>query len=135
MKIFKTGCLLNSQLPTHMPVHQQHKSFVRSASPGSHFRENLQLIFLTHFSVVLLVSGLISLQQSLRVMAIKKSTLGTQFFFKDHLTARWCVVPFFNKIYGCSYFLKTCRAPALCTMPFFLLDPQYFVISSGYRVV
>ena len=45
-----------------MPVHQQHKSLSESASLGSHFRENLQQ---THFSVVLPVSGLISLQQSL----------------------------------------------------------------------
>ena len=64
----------------------------------------------------------------------KKSILGAQ-FFQRHLTARWCVVPFLKKMYGCPYFLKTCRAPTLSTMPFFLSDPQHFVISSGYRVV
>ena len=35
-------------------------------------------------------------------------------------------------MYGCPYFLKTCRAPAVCTIPFSLLDPQHFVISSGW---
>ena len=44
-----------------MPVHQQHKSFVRIGSMGSHFRENLQQ---TNLSVFLPASGLISLQKS-----------------------------------------------------------------------
>ena len=43
--------------------------------------------------------------------------------------------PFSKKRHGCQYFLKTCRAPALCVRPFFLLDSQHFVISSWHRVV
>ena len=45
MKIFKTGCLLNSKLPNTHASHQQHKSFVQSASLGprelghSHIRD------------------------------------------------------------------------------------------------
>ena len=71
----------------------------------------------------------------LRVMAIKKSTLGAQFFQRPLNCRVVCVVPLFKKIYGCPYFLKTYRAPGVCTIPFSVLDPQHFVISSGYRVV
>ena len=64
----------------------------------------------------------------------KKSIIGAQFFQRP--LNCWAVCgTLFNKIYRCPYFPKTCRASALCTMPFFLLDPQHFVISSGYRVV
>ena len=36
---------------------------------------------------------------------------------------------------GAHFLVKIYRAPASCTMPFLLLDPQHFVISSEYRVV
>ena len=76
MKIFETECLLNSQLRnTHACSSAAQEFFTESSPLGSHFRENLQQ---THFSVVLPVSSLISLQQSL----IKSNKL--HFMMKYH---------------------------------------------------
>ena len=63
MKIFKTECLLHSQLPnTNMPVDdQQHKGFARIRFSGQSFQRKLAT---NSFSVVLPASSLISLQQS-----------------------------------------------------------------------
>ena len=62
MKIFKTECLLHSQLAkTHCLLISSTRVLPESVSLGSRFRENLQQ---THFSVVLPASGLISFQQS-----------------------------------------------------------------------
>ena len=63
MNIFKTECLLNSKLPELTCLFiSSTRVLSESASLDSHFRENLQQ---THFSVVLPVSGLISLEQSI----------------------------------------------------------------------
>ena len=62
MKIFKTECLVNSQLPNTYACPSAAQKLSEYASLGSHFRENLQQ---THFSIVLPVSGLIFPQQSL----------------------------------------------------------------------
>ena len=57
----KRECLLHSQLPTHMPVDPQHKSFARIRFSVLSFQRKLAT---NSFSVVLLASGLVSLQQS-----------------------------------------------------------------------
>ena len=61
MKIFKTKCLLSSQLPNTHACSSAAQDLAESSPLGSHFRENFQQ---THFSVVLPVSGPVSLQQS-----------------------------------------------------------------------
>ena len=68
-------------------------------------------------------------EYQIKVMAIKKSTLGAQFFQRLLNCRIVCGTPFLKNIWV-PIFFKICQAPALCTIPFSLLDPQHFVISS-----
>ena len=61
----------------------------------------------------------------LRVMAIKKSTLGAQ-FFKDHLTAGLCVVPLFKRDIWVPIFSKNLLSTSIMYHAFFPLRSPTF---------
>ena len=68
------------------------------------------------------------------VMTIKKSTLGAQYFQIPPNCRVVCGTPFLKYI-SVPIFSKNLPGTGIMYDAFFLLDPQHFVISSGYRVV